>query len=153
MIRIITFFLLLLSIPGISQTYINKSKSTVKKELAKFSVANNNLKTILTETDSFIVFLIRDPRTRNADFIYGFDQSGKCSSEKTMAGCDSCQANFLRNVLNQKKYEWVKINENQYVSKFSEKLMIELPENDKDYSFIILRMDWSKILYDMLLKK
>jgi len=31
--------------------------------------------------------------------------------------------------------------------------MIELPMEDNDHSFIILRMDWTKILYDMLLKK
>ena len=138
---------------GISQTYINKSRSAVKKELARYSLANNNLKTSLTETDSSIIYLVRDPRTLKADFIYGFDRSGKCNSEKTITYCDSCKEKYLRTALNRKKYEWVKLNENQYVSKFSEKMMIELPMEDNDHSFIILRMDWTKILYDMLLKK
>jgi len=153
MIRIMMTFFILLPFVGISQTYINKSRTAVKKELAKYSLTNDSLKTSLTETDSSIVFLVRDPRTLRADFIYGFDRSGKCNSEKTIAWCDSCSAKYLRAALYRKKYEWVQLNENQYISKFSEKMMIELPVNDKDHSFTILRMDWSKMLYDMLLKK
>ena len=52
-----------------------------------------------------------------------------------------------------KKFEWNKINENQYISKFEEKLMIELPAENYDHSFSILKVEWTKELYELLLKQ
>ena len=151
--QIMIFFFVLLPFMGISQTFINKSRKEIKKELAEYSVKNDNLETSLTETDSSISMLVTDPRTLRAKFIYSFDKSGKCISEKTIAWCDSCLGNYLEAALNRTKYGWIRLNENQYISKFSEKMMLETPIDENDHSFLIFRMDWSKMIYDMLLKK
>ena len=150
MIRILTFCFVLLSFSGYSQNYINKSKAEVTKELKEYISKNDSLNAIVSASDTAIVLSIKGPKTLPADFIYRFDKAGKCISEKIVAGCDSCFNKYFQAVLDRKKYEWRKINENQYVSGFAAKMMIEIPANNKDFSFIILRTSWSKQMYDLL---
>jgi|CXWL01.1.fsa_nt_gi hypothetical protein len=150
MIRIITALLLLFPVAGFSQNFIGKSKAQVKKYLQRQIAKNDSLTITLTDTDSVLLFSIKSGKVLPADFIYSFDKSGKCRSEKVMAGCDSCFNKFLNAALAEKKYEWKKINENQYVSKYAARMMIELPPENKDFSYVILRTQWSRQLYSML---
>lgn len=150
MIRIITALLLLFPVAGFSQNFIGKSKAQVKKYLQRQIAKNDSLTITLTDTDSVLLFSIKSGKVLPADFIYSFDKSGKCRSEKVMAGCDSCFNKFLNAALAEKKYEWKKINENQYVSKYAARMMIELPPENKDFSYVILRTQWSRQLYTML---
>jgi hypothetical protein len=149
MIRIIVF-LLLLPVAGYSQNFIGKSKVYVKKLLQKQISKNDSLDITLTDDDSVLRYSIKAGKTLPADFIYGFNISGKCRSEEIIAGCDSCFNKFLKNVLRQKKYEWKKINENQYVSKYTARMMIELPPENKYFSYTILKTDWNKDMYKLL---
>ena len=132
---------------------MNKSKAEVKKGLNKYILDNDSIKATLTETDSSLVLIVPGPKALPANFIYGFDKAGKCNSQKTIAWCDSCLNKFLQLALDEKKYQWKKINENQYISAFDDKMMIEISAVDKNYFFLILRTDWSKLLYDMLIEK
>ena len=70
-----------------------------------------------------------------------------------ITGCDSCIKKWLRATLRIGKYGWKKINENQYISKYEYKMMIELPVNPGEHYYTILRMDWSKTLYGILVGK
>lgn len=149
MIRIILFFLLL-PVTGISQNFIGKSKAQVKKFLQKKILKNDSLDITLTDEDLFLRFSIKAGKTLPSNFIYGFNKSGKCQSEKIIALCDSCFNKFLTNILSEKKYQWKKINENQYVSKYSARMMIELPPENKDFAYTILKTDWNKNMYKLL---
>lgn len=151
--RILTLSLLLFSFSCFSQNYINKTKAQVKKELNDYVSKNDTLNASISETDTAMVLSIKDLKTLPADFIYRFDKTGKCKSEKIMAGCDSCFTKYLQAALDRKKYGWKKINENQYVSSFAARILIELPADDKDFSFIILRTEWTKQMYDLLTGK
>lgn len=148
--RIITFCLLLFSFSCFSQNYINKTKAQVKKELNEYISKNDSLNATVSETGTAIVLVIKGPKTLPADFIYRFNKAGKCISEKVVAGCDFCFNKYFQAVLDREKYEWKKINENQYISGFAAKMMIELPPDSKNFSFTILRTDWSKQMYDLL---
>jgi hypothetical protein len=151
--RIITFCFMLLSFPCFSQNYINKTKAQVKKELKEYISKNDSLNAIISEADSATMLSIKGPKTLPADFIYRFDKAGKCKSEKVIAGCDSCFTKYFQALLNLKKYDWKKINENQYVSNFAARMLIELPADNKDFSYIILRTDWTKEMYNLLTGK
>lgn len=146
----IILLLLLLPATGFSQNLIGRSKAQVKKILQKQILKNDSLDITLTDNDSLLIFSIKAGKTLPADFIYGFNKLGKCQSEKVIAGCDSCFNKFLKNVLYQKKYDWKKINENQYVSKYAARMMIELPPENKDFSYTILKTDWNKNMYKLL---
>jgi hypothetical protein len=58
----------------------------------------------------------------------------------------------LNKVLEKKGYQWKKINENQYISSFSDQLLIELPVEKKEFYFTIYRAQWSREVYDILIK-
>ena len=149
MTRII-LFLLLLPIAGFSQNFIGKSKPYLKKFLQKQIKKNDSLNITLTDNDSVLLYSIKPGKVLPADFIYGFNKSRKCQWEKIIAGCDSCFNKFLKAVLDKKRYEWKKINENQYVSKYASRMMIELPADNKDFSYTILKTGWNKYLYKQL---
>ena len=150
MIRLLVILFMLAPLPLLSQNFIGKSKAEVKKELQKKIQKNDSLTITLTDKDSVLVYSYQDARAKPVDFIYGFDKEGKCWSEKVMAGCDSCFNKYLRAVLDQKKYEWKKINENQYVSRYADRRMLEFPPDTKNFMYTILRTDWNKEMYQLL---
>ena len=149
----LTLCFALLSLSGFSQNYMNKTKAQVKKELTEYAAKNDSLNVTISETDTAIVLAIKGSNTLPADFIYRFDKAGKCMSEKVITDCDSCLNKYFQAVLALKKYEWRKINENQYISGFAARMLIELPADSKDYYFTILRTDWSKQMYNSLTDK
>jgi hypothetical protein len=148
--RMIILSLLLFPLTGFSQNFIGKTKTAVKKELLHQIEKYDSLTSSLTDKDSVLVYSLKENNVLSADFIYGFDRSGKCQSEKVMPGCDTCLKKYLQAVLADKKYEWKKINENQYVSKYAAKMMLELHGENKDAAYTILRTEWSKEMYDLL---
>lgn len=106
---------------------------------------------LVSETDSTLTFIISN-RTDSVTYSLGFDENKKCFSERIITGCDACFTKQLNSVLKSKEYNWEKINENQYVSDFASYLMIEIPPENTEYSFTILRMTWSRELYDLLME-
>ena len=143
-ISLLSFLFLFLGFTASSQLYIGKTKIKLIKGL-KSKINNPQI------TDDS-VFKIRyvDQKAGNVEKHFRFDKSGKCFSEKVIAECDTCFQTLLNMVLSYPKYEWKKINENQYISKYSEFMMIELPVEPGDYSFHIFRTEWNKALYKML---
>lgn len=150
MIRIFIFFITLLPFSVFAQKYIDKKKADIKKELVKYISDNEKIKATLYDTDSSLLLSISETESQPVNFIYLFDKTGKCRLQKTIAYCDSCLNKYLQEALSQKKYKWRKINENQYISSYEEKMMIELAAEGNGFSFMILRTSWSKLLYDML---
>lgn len=105
---------------------------------------------MMEDKDSTLVIAYKDQTVQPVVFIYTFNKKGRCWSEKIIAGCDSCFTKYLYGVLDQKKYGWKKINENQYVSNYVDRMMLEFPPENKDFSYVILRTAWTKELYRLL---
>ena len=149
--RIVIALLLLFPFHAFSQALVGKGKSFVRYALQRDLKKNPEINIVIDDKDSLILYSIRDEKYKPVDFIYRFDQSGKCVSQRVLAGCDSCFQKYLNALLERKKYEWKKINENQYVSKYSEFLMVELSPQKEDYSYIILKADWNRETYRLLM--
>jgi len=152
MFRIIIVILLLLPATGFSQLNINKTRSQVKQELGNTFGKEKNMTADITETDSTIVMKIRGANTIEADHIYSFDKSGKCSTEKTITWCDSCHEKLLQQLLADTNYKWKKINMNQYISSFEAGVFVEIQMTDNTWSFTIFRTNLSRKMYDFLLE-
>jgi hypothetical protein len=146
------FLILLFPFTCFSQGFINKSKTQVRKILERQIKLNDTLNIDLIESDSTIVYSIRDPKLQPMEFIYHFDNKKKCNTETIVAYCDSCYTKFLNNVLAKEKYGWIRLNGNQYASKYSERLLLELLTKDSGFSFRLVRTNWTKTLYRMLLE-
>ena len=144
--------LLVLIFPAIcfSQKFIGKSKEQVKKQLQQQITKNDGSGITITDNDSGIFYSVKHDIDLTTEFYYTFDKAGKCQLEKVVAGCDSCFTKYLQATLAEKKYGWKKINENQYISNYTSRMMIELPAESKELTYTILRTEWTKQLYAML---
>jgi hypothetical protein len=148
MFRLIIVILLFVPATGFSQLYINKNKSQVKQELDKKLLKEDSI----TETDSTLVLKVRGSNVIEADHIYSFDKSGKCISEKTITRCDSCHEKLFQQLLAEKKYNWKKINMNQYVSDFTTGVFIEVQVTSNTWSFTVFKFDLDEKMYKFLLE-
>lgn len=148
--KVLLFILILTTVQlgSNAQEFINK-----KKGEAITMLKNKYQEAPITVLADTVQLKLENTYAKSFDYIFTFDKKGKCKSETIITRCDSCLTGLLQKVLDQKKFEWNKINENQYISKFEEKLMIELPAENHDHSFSILKVEWTKELYELLLKQ
>ena len=59
--------------------YLDLSKRNLITRLDKIE-KRDNVKTTITQTDSSVVFLIRNSSVRDVDMIFSFDKEGVCVS-------------------------------------------------------------------------
>jgi hypothetical protein len=149
--RLLVILCITLPAQCFSQWAINKSRAVIKKQLEKQIAQNDTLHILLHDADTALHYSIRDPKVLPADFIYTFDEKGKCNLEKVIANCDSCFNKFLQSALRKKGYQWKKLNNRLYISGFSQKRLLEIPANNTEHSYTIRRMNWTRQAYQTLL--
>lgn len=141
-----TFLPFLLILPSILNAQVNISKT--KKQIIE-SKKEGKI-SITSETDSTLHLKVDSSGYIPVNLFYHFNKEGKCDSEQVITGSGSSFTKYLDMVLGIKKYYWKKINENQYISDFHSAMIIEIPPENKEWSFTILYVSWTKQLYDML---
>jgi hypothetical protein len=129
-----------------AQEMIGKSRTEVKDHALKNAVAR------LIETDSTIGWTAVHTETP-AEYLYSFDKSGRCRMEKFSTTSDKYYQEAFSALLKKRKYRWKNINLNQFVSKFSKGLLLELQMIDSIYSISIIKTGMDKTLYRLLLGK
>ena len=150
MFRYSLFILLFFSLSSQAQEKLQKTKAALKEELALSAKTGM----VLVETDSTLVFSSKDKKAADAKtFIYEFDSAGVCKSEKYITNCKNCYDRQLHLLIDQARYQWKKINENQYVSRFEDRLLLEVAPDADQYFFTLFRAEWTKEFYDMLISK
>lgn len=153
MIRTILLILVFLPVQVFSQKYFDKDKEHVRKDLQHYLVQNKPLNPVLTVTDSTLVLTIDEPDGPTR-FIYSFDrESGKCNAQRTEANCEACYKKYRDNLLEQKVHKWIQLNENQYVSRYEDRLLVELSAEYSDYSFTVFKTHWTRDFYELLIKE
>ena len=152
--RFLGLFVILVPSVVFSQVAVNKTKKEIMAAWKADSKVAARCKSPFVASDSTLSIKIACPgQTSYTRYTYRFDKTGKCQSEKIAGNGDSTMKEALTRVLAIESYNWQKINENQYVSDFDSRLMVEFPPDNTEHSFTILRMDWSHELYDLLMKK
>ena len=125
----------------------------IKKELQHYIAQNKPLNPVLTVTDSSLVLAIAEPDGPTR-FIYSFDrESGKCNAQRTEANCEACYNKYRDKLLEQKVHKWIKLNENQYVSRYEDRLLVELSAEENDYTFTVFKTQWTIDFYELLTKE
>jgi hypothetical protein len=66
-----------------------------------------------------------------------------------MAECEK----IVKHITQDTTYGWIRINENQWVSNFTNQLLTEIHELNKGCRTQVLRTEWTKELYELLLQK
>lgn len=137
-----------LSLSGITQDQIGVQKAKVQTYLNK----KFGTKGVSTPGGDSIRIAVHTGRFSPAEYIFTFDKKNQCTGETIITRCDSCYNGLLATALAMKNFQWKKINENQYISRFEDKRMIEIFPDERERSFSVLRVDWNREIYDMLLK-
>jgi hypothetical protein len=132
------------------QRYINLTKPASRKTFLKY-VNKETYHTIVTETDSTLVFLIRDPTVQNLDMRLHFDRQGRCDIEVQKLYCDSCYQKLLHSALADQRYRWIKADDSTYYSKFSKRLMLKAGYDDP-FSFSVSRISLTENEYALRTK-
>ena len=143
---------ILLSLPllGHAQIHINESKEAIKNTIEQLKSYNPASTFTIAETDSSLNVVQQDADNQRIEKNFSFDKNGKCQNEFILYTCQNCYAKTLQTILSKTSYKWKKINENQYISRFEDKLMLELPSEKDVYKIYIIRANWNKIIYDMI---
>lgn len=85
--------------------------------------------------------------------VLHYDETEICNIETYQFQHKADFEEKLRRLLTLKEFEWIKINENQFVSNFKKQRLLEIFEEAPPYQLSILRTAWSQELYELLLKK
>lgn len=153
MLRSLFFILLAGPLAATAQSKLGKTLPELKKELDAFVSNNKSLKPLLTQSAGELKLVNTDAKGQVVQFIYSFDDStGTCNQEKTISSCEPCYKKLLDELVSLKEFEWKRINESQYVSRFEDYLLIEMQETGKDFSFTLLKTAWTRALYDLMLQ-
>jgi predicted Rdx family selenoprotein len=153
MYRICLWVILLLPFSSLAQEKLGKTKAALKEEL---TLAAGKTGKILIETDSTLIFSSKNDKAPDATlFVYSFDSTGVCNTEKFTTDCRDCFERQLHLLIDQPRFQWKKINANQYISRFEDKLLLETaPEAEvEQYFFTLFRADWTRDIYDLLQSK
>ncbi len=146
--RVLLLCCLLLPVSlAFSQKFIGLSKRAVRQKLKTASLRNSPIES----NDQYVVLHIKDSTFQPASFYYYFDKDGKCYQERRVSFCDSCYLKYRNELLARKKYEWVKVNDTVYVSKFSRKRTLELHPNQYDKTLDLFKTSWKREEYEQLL--
>lgn len=130
-----------------SQFYIGDHKNVVRNGLKRYIRTEDLTNTVIAERGDTLVLQINDPRKQHAAFRYIFNQSQWCIAEQKIA-CERCAAEFMKTTLAAKKYEWVKINDSTYVSRFSKKRLLQVTAIDTMKRVDITKIKWTREKYE-----
>jgi hypothetical protein len=146
---LLIFISIALITTGFSQTFINRNRGTIRKYLETYTT-QHKFKTIIKDTDSSLIFLIRDSSVQQLDVVIHFDKSGKCDKETRSTNCDSCYKKYISLTLNNMELKWTKINDSIYISR---PLILDAPQDKEEpFSFIIQRSDMTRKEYRTAIK-
>lgn len=146
-------FLITGAVQAKAQRFISKEYDKVLKELKKYNPGNDSTTVNFSSTENSLKMAVGGTGSQPVTFEYSFDTNNKCISEKTIANCDSCYKKYLKELLGKKKFGWVRLNENQYISAYKWQLMIELPvREEKTLFYNLLKVEWTKETYAILLE-
>lgn len=149
--KLTLILLCLLPVMGaFSQAYLGHPKSTVRSGLKRYIKTHGLTNSLITEQGDTITLRINDPATQPATFRYIFDEGHWCIAEQKTS-CDKCVAELLKTILATEKYEWVKINETTYVSKYSKKRKVQVTDGENGKCVEIAKIKWGKIEYEQWL--
>lgn len=126
---------------------IKKTKTWIQKYNTKKGIVNN-----IQETDTTIIWSLRDSMYSALDITLHFGIDKQCDQETRTFSCDSCYKKALANTIENRKLNWVKINDTTFASKFSKKLLLKT-NSILPFSFTISKINISKPRYNFLIGK
>ena len=126
--KVLSLFILalLLSSQCTGQIFFNGfTRQAIKKTVnAKFKKYKYNA--TLTETESTLLYLLRDSSVQNLDYYFHFSESGRCNKEIITLSCDSCFQKYKQALLGNSFLKKVQVNDSLYYGHYPLQHMMEI---------------------------
>jgi hypothetical protein len=143
---LLAFFSLALSTGLQSQVLVGKPASSLAKKLAHYHPV------LQSSSDSILIYDLKYSNADNQGIItatFYLTKTGKVRTQKISSDCRKCFRAYLNSILEQSKYKWKQVNGNQYVSKFSKRLLLET-DPEFNPTFFMVGTTWTKNSYKLL---
>lgn len=111
-----------------------------KEEAIKFAKKrdlNNDGSIVIQEDKNILKVLTRKSNYQNVDEIYQFDEDGKQLKYSLIASCDSCYQKYFSKIFNNGGYQWKKINDSTYISKYRIKRLLNVHQATFSYDIVL----------------
>jgi hypothetical protein len=126
--KVLTLFILvlLLSSQCTGQIFFNGyTRHAIKKKL-NAKTKKNKFTATLSETESTLLYLLRDSAVQNLDYYFHFSESGRCDKEIVTLSCDSCFQKFKKSLLGNSFLKKVQVNDSLYYGHYPLQHMMEI---------------------------
>ncbi len=140
------FSFLLLGYSLQAQVLIGRSPRSLPGKFKKYDPV------LVSTSDSALKYDLKYSSAENQGTItitFYLTEDGKIHTQKISSDCRKCFRAYLNNLLEERKYKWKQINGNQYVSKFSKKLLLET-DPEFNPTFFIVSTSWTRESYKLL---
>ena len=111
-----------------------------KEEAIKFAKKrdlNNDGSIVIQEDKNILKILTRKSNYQNVDEIYQFDEDGKQLKYSLIASCDSCYQKYFSKIFYNGGYQWKKINDSTYISKYGIKRLLNVHQGTFSYDIVL----------------
>lgn len=117
---------LLLSCYCSAQIFFNGyTRHAIKKDLTA-KIKKNKFNATLSETESTLLYLLRDSTVQNLDYYFHFSESGRCDKEIITLSCDSCFQKYKQALLGNSFLKKVQVNDSLYYGHYPLQHMMEI---------------------------
>ena len=126
--KVLTIFTvaLLLSSYCSAQIFFNGyTRHAIKKDLTA-KIKKNKFNATLSETESTLLYLLRDSTVQNLDYYFQFSESGRCDKEIITLSCDSCFQKYKQALLGNSFLKKVQVNDSLYYGHYPLQHMMEI---------------------------
>lgn len=145
-----SFLLLLMALPlfAAAQLQVGHSGSAIRDHWKKQQAAG--VRSTVTARSKQLLLVTVQGEKGTARNYYELDSAGICQVQRLETEDTTVAGDFLTQLLALPTYQWKKLNENQYISRFEDHVLVELPADGSMKYVKIIRMNWNRTLYDLL---
>jgi len=131
--KVLTLFtvaLLLSSFCSAQMFFNGNTRRSIKKDLSA-QIKKNKFNATFSETETTMLFLLRDSTVQNLDYYFHFSENGKCDREIVTLSCDSCFQKYKQRLLGYKYLNKLQINDSLYYGHYSFQGILEINTRSK----------------------
>ena len=126
--KVLTLFTvaLMLSSYCSAQIFFNGNTRHVIKKNLTAKIKKNKFNAAISETESTLLYLLRDSTVQNLDYYFQFSESGRCNKEIITLSCDSCFQKYKQALLGNSFLRKVQVNDSLYYGHYPLLHMMEI---------------------------
>ncbi len=149
--QLLLVLLLLPVCAAFSQSMIGHTRSVVRTHLKRYIRQHNFTNSKIEERADTMLLNVKEKDLAAVEFRYIFNANRWCIAEQKTTCCEQCMSTLMTDILGSKRFEWNKINDSTYISKFSKKRLIKVTQTNETKRVDIHKIKWSRQQYETLL--